>query len=158
VLAVLNRSTTSWRSSMRSCRPTWAAAAAEAEARGSIHSPSQIQAFQVRDPTIQCWNLAIQSLLRSELCPQLLGCLRSATEIHGPVERGLGRPGWSAGRRTRCASSTTGARTAVIGMATMVDADLALYVLSSSTLVCWPLASCCFDYSSFRSESALELE
>ncbi|KAG2654706.1 hypothetical protein PVAP13_1NG502819 [Panicum virgatum] len=49
VLAVLNRSTTSWRSSMRSCRPTWAAAAAEA--RGSIHSPSQIQAFQCnRDP------------------------------------------------------------------------------------------------------------
>jgi len=36
----------------------------------------------------------------------------------------------------RCASSTTGARAAVIGTATMVDADLALYVLSSSTLVC----------------------
>ncbi|XP_039791767.1 uncharacterized protein LOC120657515 [Panicum virgatum] len=50
----------------------------------------------------------------------------SATEIHGPVERGLGRPGWSAGRRTRCASSTTGARAAVIRTATMVDADLAL--------------------------------
>ncbi|KAG2606166.1 uncharacterized protein LOC120670035 [Panicum virgatum] len=44
-------STTSWRSSMRSCRPTWAAAAAEVEARGSIRSPSQIQAFQCnRDP------------------------------------------------------------------------------------------------------------
>ena len=30
----------------------------------------------------------------------------------------------------------TGARAAVIGTARMVDADLALYVLSSSTLVC----------------------